>query len=176
MKVQLYQGLLEINWNLLFSLITLIVLYLILRKFFFKKVHKFMEDRQKGVEDSLANAKKKNEEADARLAEYDAKMQDAEKERQQIITDGRAEAEAQAKEILTEANRQADGMLKKAEGEIEREKRRAEDDVKKKMSGLVISAAKRVLEESVDSEDQDAIIEHLMKEGDGKANGEETEE
>ena len=35
MEVKLYQGLLEINWNLLFSAITVLVLYLILKHFFF---------------------------------------------------------------------------------------------------------------------------------------------
>ena len=33
MKVQLYQDLLTINWNLLFSLITVVVLVLILKKY-----------------------------------------------------------------------------------------------------------------------------------------------
>ena len=37
MEVKLYQGLLEINWNLLFSAITVLVLYLILKHFFFSE-------------------------------------------------------------------------------------------------------------------------------------------
>lgn len=37
MKVELYQELLGLNWNLLFSLITVIVLVLILKHFFLKK-------------------------------------------------------------------------------------------------------------------------------------------
>ena len=54
MEVKLYQGLLEINWNLLFSAITVLVLYLILKHFFFEKVHNFMEARKAAVSFSFA--------------------------------------------------------------------------------------------------------------------------
>ena len=65
MEVKLYQGLLEINWNLLFSAITVLVLYLILKHFFFEKVHKFMEARKAAVQDNLDRAKATEEEAQA---------------------------------------------------------------------------------------------------------------
>lgn len=61
MEVKLYQGLLEINWNLLFSAITVLVLYLILKHFFFEKVHNFMEARKAAVQASLDQAEAANE-------------------------------------------------------------------------------------------------------------------
>lgn len=79
MEVKLYQGLLEINWNLLFSAITVLVLYLILKHFFFEKVHKFMEARKAAVQDNLDRAKATEEEAQALLSEYQATLSNAEK-------------------------------------------------------------------------------------------------
>ena len=70
MEVKLYQGLLEINWNLLFSAITVLVLYLILKHFFFEKVHKFMEARKAAVQDNLDRAKATEEEAQALLQAF----------------------------------------------------------------------------------------------------------
>ena len=67
MEVKLYQGLLEINWNLLFSAITVLVLYLILKHFFFEKVHNFMEARKAAVQASLDQAEAANEEAQTLL-------------------------------------------------------------------------------------------------------------
>ena len=67
MKVQLYQDLLTINWNLLFSLITVVVLVLILKKFFFEKVHSFMEARQQQVVNTLQEAQATREEAQQKL-------------------------------------------------------------------------------------------------------------
>ena len=37
--MELYQPLLSLNWNMLFTAITVIVLFFILKHFFFEKVH-----------------------------------------------------------------------------------------------------------------------------------------
>ena len=76
MEVKLYQGLLEINWNLLFSAITVLVLYLILKHFFFEKVHNFMEARKAAVQASLDQAEAANEEAQTLLADYARQCRD----------------------------------------------------------------------------------------------------
>ena len=81
MKVELYQGLLEINWNLLFSAITVLVLYLILKHFFFEKVHKFMVARQEAVQKELDDAKQTKDDADAMLANYKETLSGAEEEK-----------------------------------------------------------------------------------------------
>ena len=78
MEVKLYQGLLEINWNLLFSAITVLVLYLILKHFFFEKVHNFMEARKAAVQASLDQAEAANEEAQTLLADYRTTLANAE--------------------------------------------------------------------------------------------------
>ena len=81
MEVKLYQGLLEINWNLLFSAITVLVLYLILKHFFFEKVHNFMEARKAAVQASLDQAEAANEEAQTLLADYRTTLANAETEK-----------------------------------------------------------------------------------------------
>ena len=40
--MKVYQPLLYVDWNLLFSAVTVLVLFLILKHFFFEKVHDFM--------------------------------------------------------------------------------------------------------------------------------------
>ena len=40
--MKMVQPLLSFNWNLVFTAVTVIVLYLILKHFFFEKVHQFM--------------------------------------------------------------------------------------------------------------------------------------
>ena len=51
-----YEPLLAFNWNLLFSAITVLVLFLILKKFFFEKVHNFMEERENEVRTQFETA------------------------------------------------------------------------------------------------------------------------
>ena len=62
--MEMYQPLLTINWNLLFTAVTIIVLFIILKVFFFEKVHKFMMDRENEIRSSIENADNVNKLAD----------------------------------------------------------------------------------------------------------------
>ena len=62
------------SWDFIFSMITFLVLFLILKHFFFEKVHNFMESRRKEVEDALDNAAEASRLADEKLADYEKKI------------------------------------------------------------------------------------------------------
>ena len=114
MEVKLYQGLLEINWNLLFSAITVLVLYLILKHFFFEKVHSFMEARKAAVQASLDQAEAANEEAQTLLADYRTTLANAETEKRAIIKTAKAEADQRADVIVGDAKQQAQKIIAEA--------------------------------------------------------------
>ena len=164
LKVEMYQGLLELNWNLLFSAVTVLVLFLILKKFFFEKVHNFMEKREQEVIDSFENAKKTQEEADSVLAEYKSQLRQAEAEKQRIIKEARADAEEQASEIMREAKEDIDAQRNRFRIEMKNERTQAEEEIKREMSSMVIMAAKKVLGSELDEEKQKSTIEAAMKE------------
>ena len=64
-----FEGLIEFNsWDFIFSMVTFLVLFLVLKHFLFEKVHSFMEKRTGEVEESLKNAKKTGKLADEKLA------------------------------------------------------------------------------------------------------------
>ena len=48
-----YTGLIEINWSIIMIWITVIVLFLVLKKFFFEKVKNFMETRSNSIQEPL---------------------------------------------------------------------------------------------------------------------------
>ena len=68
------------DWNLLFTIVTVLVLFVILKHFFFEKVHKVMEDREKYVNDTISNAEEKDRQAEEKLAMYNAQLATAEDE------------------------------------------------------------------------------------------------
>lgn len=171
MEVKLYQGLLELNWNLLFSLITVLVLFLILSKFFFKKVRRFMENREKDVAKQFTDAEQKNKQADQLLKDYEEKMNGAEAERDEILKQGRSDAEKQAREIIDDANQKAAERLRRADEEIEHDREIAERSLKSQMTDLVKLATQKVLEESMDDSRQDEIINEAIQNTGGDHEG-----
>lgn len=148
-----HQPLLTLNWNLLFSLITVVVLILILKKFFFEKVHNFMVARQKEVEDSLKEAETKNLEAEALKEEYRAQLDGAEAEKRAIISDAQAEAREEAQKLILEAHEAANKIREDNEIAIQQRKEEAKKELENEVSELAIMAAQKILEQSNTQED-----------------------
>ena len=164
MEVKLYQGLLEINWNLLFSTITVLVLYLILKHFFFEKVHKFMEARKAAVQDNLDRAKATVEEAQALLSEYQATLSNAEEEKRAIIKEAKAEADRRADAIVGEAKIQAQRIVSEAHENMRAEEEKAVVQLKKEVSSLAVLAAERIMQRELDEKSQQALVDQVLEE------------
>ena len=164
MEVKLYQGLLEINWNLLFSAITVLVLYLILKHFFFEKVHKFMEARKAAVQDNLDRAKATVEEAQALLSEYQATLSNAEEEKRAIIKEAKAEADRRADAIVGEAKIQAQLIVSEAHENMRAEEEKAVVQLKKEVSSLAVLAAERIMQRELDEKSQQALVDQVLEE------------
>lgn len=164
MEVKLYQGLLEINWNLLFSAITVLVLYLILKHFFFEKVHKFMEARKAAVQDNLDRAKATEEEAQALLSEYQATLSNAEEEKRAIIKKAKAEADRRAGAIVGEAKIQAQQIVSEAHENMRAEEEKAVVQLKKEVSSLAVLAAERIMQRELDEKSQQALVDQVLEE------------
>jgi F-type H+-transporting ATPase subunit b len=162
--MELVAPLIGFDWTLLMVLITFGILYFILKKYFFDKVHSFMEAREQKVIDSFDNAAKTSADADAKLAEYNAKLEAAEGERREIIKSAKAAADKRAGVIIDEANEKASSIIKQAEKEAEREKAAAVMEMKEHLALLAVYAAEKILEKELDESAQQNIIDGIIKE------------
>ena len=164
MKVQLYQDLLTINWNLLFSLITVVVLVLILKKFFFEKVHQFMEARQQQVVNTLEEAQTTREEAQQKLEEYEAQMAFAESEKREVIKKAMQEAQAQAGAVLETASKEAGQVREQTRREIERDKMIAKKELQREIGDMAVLAAGKIIGEELNPKRQAEVVEKIIEE------------
>lgn len=160
--MDIYTGLIEFNWTLLFVWMTFGALYLILKKKFFERVHNFMVARENQVKESFQNAEQVNLLAAKKMESYDRKIADIEAEGREIIKNAKIRADEKAREILDEANTRASYMIRIAEEEIEREKRKALDDVRKQIGGLAVLAAEKILEKELDPAGQEQLIAGIL--------------
>lgn len=161
--MEIYTGLIEPSWTLVMQWVTVLVLYLILKRFFFEKVHDFMENRKNQVKDAFEQADRTNLMADEKLAEYKKKLANAENEGREIIKIAKIKAEAQAKEIIDDASKRASEMIVQAQREIERERVKAVTEMKQQIGGLAIFAAEKIIEKQLDAAGQDEIIQRVIE-------------
>lgn len=162
--MELYTNLIEFNWTMLFIWMTVLVLYLILKRFFFEKIHNFMEARANQVKESFENADRVNVMAEEKLQAYNQKLAEIEAEGQNIIREARKKADMQAKQILEDANKKANEMIRQAEEEIEKKQLQAIVEMKSQIAELAMLAAEKVLEQQLNVYGQDALVDQIIEE------------
>ena len=157
-----YTGLIEINWSIIMIWITVIVLFLVLKKFFFEKVKNFMETRSNSIQDAFDSAEAVNRRADEKMQNYTKRIANVEAEGREIIRDAKIKADAQAREIREDANKQATEIMNKAEKNIEREKQKAMEEMRKEVAALAMLAAERIVEREIQNIGQDEIVDEVI--------------
>ena len=157
-----YTGLIEINWSIIMIWITVIVLFLVLKKFFFEKVKNFMETRSNSIQDAFDSAEAVNRRADEKMQNYTKRIANVEAEGREIIRDAKIKADAQAREIIEDANKQATEIMNKAEKNIEREKQKAMEEMRKDVAALAMLAAERIVEREIQNIGQDEIVDEVI--------------
>ena len=158
----MYTGLIEINWSIVMIWITVIVLFLVLKKFFFEKVKNFMETRSNSIQDAFDSAEAVNRRADEKMQNYTKRIANVEAEGREIIRDAKIKADAQAREIIEDANKQATEIMNKAEKNIEREKQKAMEEMRKEVAALAMLAAERIVEREIQNIGQDEIVDEVI--------------
>ena len=157
-----YTGLIEINWSIIMIWITVIVLFLVLKKFFFEKVKNFMETRSNSIQDAFDSAEAVNRRADEKMQNYTKRIANVEAEGREIIRDAKIKADAQARDIIEDANKQATEIMNKAERNIEREKQKAMEEMRKEVAALAMLAAERIVEREIQNIGQDEIVDEVI--------------
>ena len=154
----------QFNVSLLFTIINLIVFYLLLKKFLFKPVMGIMEKREKMIADGLKNASDSQEEAARLKAEY------AKAESIQIVEKAKKTAAGESERILQEANTEAVGILKDARKTIENERKQTMNDLQSEIAGLAMQAARKIVDDTKGN--QDIYDQFLKGAGDAHVNKE----
>lgn len=151
------------NWTLIMIWVTVMVLFLILKKHFFEKVHNFVLARQNAIQEAHETAELTNRQADERLELYNDKILGLEEEGREIIKNAKLRAEKQAKEILDEANRKAGNLLAGAEAELRRQQEKAMSEAREQIAALAMLAAEKILEKQIRIDGQNEVIDRILE-------------
>jgi len=152
------------NWTLLMVLVTFIVLYLVLKRFFFEKLRTFMLAREQKIKDAFDNADAASRAAEDRLADYNTKLADIESERRELLRAAKLQADENAKNIVKTAEAQAAKIMAQTEREIAHERELAIQDMREQIAMISIYAAEKILEQNIDATRQQAIINSAIEE------------
>ena len=161
--IEKFESFVGVNfWTMIFAWCNLLILYLVLKKLFFKPLKNMIDSRQKEIDDMYSNAESSVESANALKAEYEEKLASANSESEEILKAAQRRALLKEEEILREADEKAARTLARAEEQIELEKARAINEVKDEVSEMAIGIASAVIERDVSADEHSELINEFI--------------
>ena len=155
----------------LVTIVNITVLFFVLRAVLFRPVTRFMENRAKKVQDSLDQAEKERAQAKGLLKQYEDQLQRVEEEATEIVRAATETARAEADRIIAEGRAQAARILEKGRKQLDAERKAAMTVFRADAAALVIGASGRLIRRELNSDDNRAQAELLLRElADGAAN------
>ena len=132
-------------WNIVFTIINLLVLYFIFKKFLFKPVLNVIKEREDKINGQFEEAKKANEDADNKKKEYEDKLIMAKNEADKIVLEARQRAEKEKNQTLESTRKEAQNIMDKAKADIVRDEETARKAAQADIARLAIAAAEKII-------------------------------
>ena len=131
--------------GLVWTIINLIVLFLLLRHFLINPVNNIMEQRRKLIADGLQNAQDTQDEANRLKAEYEEALSGAKKESAEIVDKARIDARAEYDRIVGEAGAKAGNIIENAKENVRIEREQTMKELQSQIAGLAIASAEKIV-------------------------------
>ena len=98
---------LNLDWNIVWTIVNSLVLFLLLKHFLFKPITEMMESRTAEIENNLKDAEDQKQKASELTAQYEEKLQGAHAEAAQIVSEARQRGQREYDAILKTAGQDA---------------------------------------------------------------------
>ena len=151
-------------WQILISLCNLVLLFLIVKKFFYKPVKAMLDSRKAKVEKDYADASEAKQKADETLSMYNEKLSHAKDESDAIIATAVENAKSREREIIDEAKNEAAGIVKKAQVNADQELKKARESIKDEIVEVSAQLTEKLLSREIKKEDHQNLIDSFIEE------------
>lgn len=150
--------------TVLFTVINLLILYALLKKFLFGRVNRVLEERAALVAEQVDQAKARNDQAATLKAQYEASLNDARAEAEGIVAQAKTRGETEYQAILSQA--QADARRVQTEAQARAQSDRAEmlRGARQEVAQLAMLAAAKAAQSHLDPEADRALLRDFLKE------------
>lgn len=157
---------LGINFTYLAAqLLNLIILFIALRRFVFKRFQTTLDERSARIKKGLEDAETANKRAAEAEAAYQQKIELAEMERRAILNEATQQAEELRKDILAKAEKEARESVAKERAEFEAQRQQAMAELSSRAVDLVMLGTRKMVEQTVaDEATQRRLIREFLAE------------
>ncbi|HSE96526.1 MAG TPA: F0F1 ATP synthase subunit B [Methylomirabilota bacterium] len=155
-------GLIDVNASLIIQLVNFLILLAVLYRFLYRPLMGALENRTATIKQQLAEAQAAREEAQAQLAEFEARLAASRAEAEAARDRALREAAEVKERLAAEARREAERLVQTARSEIAQDVRRAKADLRAEVGGLAVQIAERLIQKSLRDEDHQRIVRDAL--------------
>lgn len=149
--------------TIIFTIINLLVLYFLLKKFFFGRINAVLEQRAALVKSEISSAEEKNRQAAELKSQYEDKLTDARNEAAKIVADAQSRAQQAYEGKMAEAETDAKRLRSEAEAQITEQRDAMLRGARNEVASLALLAAAKVAQRSMDDDDK-AFVDTFLSE------------
>lgn len=149
-------------WTVVLTIIVFLILLIVLSKTAWKPILNALKQREETIAKALDDAKAANERAQEKIAEYEAKIQQAKDEAQEIADEARRDAEDIRKRLQADAQKESEAIVERAKREIDQLTAKAWDTIVRDAAGVATEAARRIIDKELSDEGHAEIVADVV--------------
>ena len=154
---------LTLNWNIIWTFVDLIVLYVLMKKFLFARVQKVLDQRQEMIQGQMDHAKEQEALANQNLQQAQETVENATKEAREKAQRILEAASRKEKEQLLASEEEAKRILISSRKQAEQERKKLLADTQDEMVTIAMLAARKAVGNNINEEKEKALFDDLLK-------------
>lgn len=154
---------LTLNWNIIWTFVDLIVLYVLMKKFLFARVQKVLDQRQEMIQGQMDHAKEQEALANQNLQQAQETVENTTKEAREKAQRILEAASKKEKEQLQASEEEAKRILISSRKQAEQERKKLLADTQDEMVTIAMLAARKAVGNNINEEKEKALFEDLLK-------------
>ncbi|MDA0738442.1 MAG: F0F1 ATP synthase subunit B [Nitrospirae bacterium] len=145
------------------ELISFGILLWVLSKFALPPILEALETRERKIRDSIDQAEQSRTSAEQRLREYEAKLRGAAQEAEAMLAEARTKSQRMLEENEQRLRAESERIKAETTQEIDRERRKALQDIRGEAADLALLVAEKVLVRSLSDDDNRRFAQEALQ-------------
>ncbi len=157
------------NATFFVELVAFLIVVGILGKYVLPVINRVTTERQQTIKQSLADAETAKRKAEEAEVEYKRILDEARTEARGLVEEANKAGERARAERRERAEQEYQRIIDRATSDIDASARRAAEDLRRDVSGLVVTAVERVIGQELDDERHRQLIDRTIGEVEAEA-------
>ncbi len=136
--------------EMLIQIISTLLLFLVIRFFFWNKVTDYLQARQEEMANEYEEAKKASEDAKSIRFDAEKELQDVRLNAKSILDDAKDRAEGERKVIVSKAKTEATKLVDDAQKEIDNNIQKARNSINEEIVSVATVMAEKIIKKEID--------------------------